>query len=74
VIVVAHRPAILATIDKILALRDGLVENFGPRQEVIQRYLNARQAPQPQSRPQGPANVVTLNAAAPANDPNRGSD
>ena len=40
-IVVAHRPAILATIDKILALRDGSVENFGTRAEVIQRYTAA---------------------------------
>jgi ABC-type protease/lipase transport system fused ATPase/permease subunit len=61
-IVVAHRPAILATIDKILALRDGSVENFGTRAEVIQRYTAAAR---PAARPAGPANVVPMSAAAP---------
>jgi PrtD family type I secretion system ABC transporter len=58
VIIVAHRPNILGIIDKMLALRDGTVESYGPRAEVMQRYLarNVR-APQP--------NVVPLSPAAP---------
>lgn len=39
VVVVAHRPSILGTVDKLLALRDGTVESFGPRADVIQKYL-----------------------------------
>jgi PrtD family type I secretion system ABC transporter len=53
VVIVAHRPSILGAIDKLLALRDGTVENFGPRVEVIQKYL--ARAPRPQ-----PTNVVNL--------------
>ncbi|MGQ9370050.1 type I secretion system permease/ATPase [Azospirillum sp. ST 5-10] len=34
VVVIAHRPAVLATADKLLALRDGVVERFGPRDEI----------------------------------------
>lgn len=36
-IVVTHRPSILANIDKMLLLRDGRVEAFGPRQDVMTR-------------------------------------
>ena len=39
VVVVAHRPSILAGVDKILVLRpDGTVEAFGPRAEVVQQF------------------------------------
>jgi len=39
VVVVAHRPALLADIDKLLALRDGTVEAFGPRSEIMGRMV-----------------------------------
>ncbi|HEY2034409.1 MAG TPA: hypothetical protein VGH02_12050, partial [Rhizomicrobium sp.] len=36
---VAHRPSILANVDKMLVLNaSGVVEAFGPRQSVMQRY------------------------------------
>lgn len=35
VIIVTHKPAMLAHADKVLVLRDGLVEAFGPRNEII---------------------------------------
>ncbi|HEY3916643.1 MAG TPA: type I secretion system permease/ATPase [Stellaceae bacterium] len=41
-IIVSHRPATIAVVDKILLLVDGRVEAFGPRAEVLAR-LNARQ-------------------------------
>lgn len=37
-VVVAHRPSILATVDKILMLRAGMIEVLGPRDEVMQRF------------------------------------
>lgn len=42
-VVIAHRPSILAMVDKILMLRGGQVEMIGPREEVMQRFsANAR--------------------------------
>jgi PrtD family type I secretion system ABC transporter len=65
VIVVAHRPSVLASVDKILALRGGAVEAFGPRNDVLQKY--ARRAPAPAAAgaaggapSAAPGNVVTL--------------
>ncbi len=75
-IVVAHRPSVLAAIDKILALREGTVETFGTRAEVIQRYTASARPPQPAQpapRPQGQANVVSISAAVPAGE-SRGPD
>ncbi|HEY1962169.1 MAG TPA: type I secretion system permease/ATPase [Rhizomicrobium sp.] len=54
VVVIAHRPTILAGMDKILVLRDGTVEAFGPRQEVFARFAAQR------ARPAAHANVVPL--------------
>jgi ABC-type protease/lipase transport system fused ATPase/permease subunit len=38
VIVIAHRPSLLGGMDKMLVLREGLVETFGPRAEVMARF------------------------------------
>ena len=35
VLIISHRPATLATVDKILILRDGAIDMFGPRAEII---------------------------------------
>ena len=35
VVIIAHRPSILNTVDKMMLLRDGVVEMFGPRPEVM---------------------------------------
>ena len=71
VVIVAHRPNILAAIDKMLVLNQGAVESYGPRAEVMQRYT-VRQA-----RPQQ-ANVVPLAQAGPHPAPHdqgaRGAD
>ena len=34
-IVIAHRPSVLRHVDKILVLREGAVQAFGPRDEII---------------------------------------
>ncbi len=38
-IVVTHRPSILANVDYIMVMGNGLVESFGPRDEVLAKYL-----------------------------------
>src|SRR5439155_175287 len=37
-VVIAHRPSLLAGIDKILVLQAGTIEAFGPRNEIMARF------------------------------------
>ncbi|WMT72029.1 type I secretion system permease/ATPase [Bradyrhizobium sp. Ash2021] len=37
VVIVSHRPATIGVVDKILVLRDGVAEMFGPRAEIMSR-------------------------------------
>jgi PrtD family type I secretion system ABC transporter len=50
VIVIGHRPSTLAQVDKVLVLRQGTVELFGPRQAVLDR-LAARNVTALRPRP-----------------------
>jgi PrtD family type I secretion system ABC transporter len=40
-VVIAHRPSLLAGADKLLVLREGAVEAYGMRQEVLPRFTRA---------------------------------
>jgi len=40
-VVIAHRPSLLGGVDKLLVLRDGAIELFGPRAEVMTRVTRA---------------------------------
>ena len=52
VVVISHRPSTLAGVDKLLVLRDGAVEAFGPRAEVQSRFVRAPvAAPAPAETP-----------------------
>jgi PrtD family type I secretion system ABC transporter len=42
-VVITHRPSLLRGVDKMLVLREGVMERFGPRAEVMER-VTARQA------------------------------
>jgi PrtD family type I secretion system ABC transporter len=44
VVLVAHNPRILGPVDKILFLRDGRVEAFGPREEMFEKLRVRRVA------------------------------
>jgi len=56
VIVIAHRPSVLADMDKMLVLQaNGTVAAFGSKAEVLAQYSRS-----PQARPQTPPNVVPL--------------
>jgi PrtD family type I secretion system ABC transporter len=61
-VIVAHRPSILAGVDKIMVLRpDGTVEALGPRAEVMAQFARRAQPQQPQQpQQQPPGNVVNL--------------
>lgn len=44
-IIVAHRPSILATVDKVLVLKAGATEILGPREEVLARFRPGARPP-----------------------------
>ena len=46
VVVIAHRPSALLGVDLILAMANGRVQAFGPKEEVLQKVLS-----KPQARP-----------------------
>ncbi|MEM8704076.1 MAG: type I secretion system permease/ATPase [Pseudomonadota bacterium] len=39
VIVIAHRPSAIATVDKILCLKEGKMAGFGPKEEVLKQVV-----------------------------------
>ena len=45
VVVILHRPNILQIVDKILVLRDGVVQKFSDRDEVMPLIGGARPTP-----------------------------
>jgi PrtD family type I secretion system ABC transporter len=47
VVMVSHKPSLLAGVDKILLLREGQVALFGPRQAVFQQLMGGAQAAPP---------------------------
>jgi len=50
-IIVSHRPSTMAVVDKILLLRDGIVDAFGSRAEILPRLTHA-----------APAHAMVVNA------------
>jgi len=47
VVIISHRASILQHVDRILLLRDGQVEAFGPRAEILSRLMAQSAAPAP---------------------------
>jgi PrtD family type I secretion system ABC transporter len=47
IVVIAHRPAVLNTVDKIIVMRDGAIEMFGPRAEIVARLAGPPQPVRP---------------------------
>jgi PrtD family type I secretion system ABC transporter len=41
VVIISHKPSVLTQVDKMLVLREGRVEAFGPREEVMALYAKA---------------------------------
>jgi ABC-type protease/lipase transport system fused ATPase/permease subunit len=39
VVVIAHRPSAIAGVDLVLMLREGRVQAFGPKDEILARVL-----------------------------------
>ncbi len=58
VVVVSHRPSLVQGVDRVLVLREGMVEAFGPRAEVLSRL-----APRPRPAAVAPAPDAAAAAA-----------
>ena len=68
-VVITQRPALLNIVDKVLILRAGRAEAFGPPKDVLRRLLNARPAtPQPLSSATTPPALPTPEADTPKVD------
>ena len=65
VILIAHRPNIMSRMDKILVLRDGAVDQFGERDDVLQRL----RGPVAVSSEPSPDQAAPISAANPKADP-----
>ena len=63
VIVITHRNNVLANVDKLLILNDGLVSVFGPKEQVIAHLQQQKMAGSQAKPPQAPT-AVTLNSPA----------
>lgn len=44
IVVIAHRPNILKHVDKILVLKDGIMQEFGPRDDVMMKLQGVQRA------------------------------
>jgi PrtD family type I secretion system ABC transporter len=50
VVVIAHRPAALANVDLVMAMAQGRVQAFGPKEEVLRKVLQPSEPAGPGSR------------------------
>jgi len=64
-IIVTQRPSVLKYVDKVMLLQDGLVKDFGPKDEVLKRS-NVRAVPGPKSGASKPAAKPAAAASSPA--------
>ncbi|MND02290.1 hypothetical protein D3C83_216180 [compost metagenome] len=49
---ISHRPSLLGSVDRLLVLRDGMVDAYGPRAEVMARLTARGGAPAKTETPQ----------------------
>ncbi len=59
VIIIAHRPSVLAGVDKILVLRHGTKDMFGPRDEVLAKLGGTEATSSPPKREPPPPDKTT---------------
>jgi ATP-binding cassette, subfamily C, bacterial len=62
VVVITHRPATLSAVDRIIVLRDGMIDQLGSRSEVLKRLAS-------EGRPPAPALSPVADAPAGASSP-----
>jgi PrtD family type I secretion system ABC transporter len=65
IVMITHRLNLVGLADFVLVLRDGAVELFGAREEVLARLRGQRPSPQPHSQPPEPLPQMRGRAAMP---------
>ena len=65
VVVITHRTNIIGVVDKILFLREGQLQLYGPRQDVLNALVQAQQQAQQQAGQIVPKGTAVQAAAAP---------
>ena len=58
VIVISHRTSVIASVDKLLVLKDGQLELYGPKEEVLKKMNERVPAIRKQAQP-GPSPITT---------------
>ncbi|MDP2793588.1 MAG: type I secretion system permease/ATPase [Sulfurisoma sp.] len=53
VVVITHRTNIIGVVDRILILREGVVQAYGPRDQVLRALMEAQQKSQPAAQAPG---------------------
>ena len=62
VVVIAHRAGVLARVDRLLVMRDGMVQQEGPREQVLEKMrATAGRPTPPASQPQQPSQAQLQN-------------
>ena len=59
VVIISHRISILQVVDKVLVLREGQAQLFGPRDQVLAQFTRPTAVPTPQPAPASPAQFTT---------------
>jgi ABC-type protease/lipase transport system fused ATPase/permease subunit len=63
VVIVSHKPSLFRTADKMLLLRDGVVEMFGPRDQVLAKVVQRATPPVPAVAAAAPAPAIAKKSA-----------
>ncbi len=59
-LVITHRPSLLASVDYIMVMREGLIEKFGPRDEILGQYLRPAAVPNTPPEPESERGGVAV--------------
>jgi ATP-binding cassette, subfamily C, bacterial EexD len=59
VVIISHRISILQVVDKVLVLREGQAQLFGPRDQVLAQFTRPTAVPTPQPAPASQAQFTT---------------
>ncbi len=74
VVMVTHRPQSLIHMDKVLILQNGMIQKYGPRDEIL-GFLNGGTPPAPEQRLSGPAPALPApQAVSPSESASQGAE